>query len=652
MAVLTAFSFLLLLAATGLLTFHKYVWDAFLLLILSACGLLLSFARTNPAERAFSVRPAHILPRTLAGWGRLDTFLIVIAVSFSARRDVAARDYTALFLWWLVAVLSFGATLLLPLIRRKRADAFPKMERYALAGLLLVAFLVRALALGRAPANLGGDEGTQLLAGLQLTAHPLGNPFATGWYSVPTMSFLAYGLAMRIFGATMAGGRMLSAIVGALTVLTTFLLGRTLGGRRVGWVAALVVAFSHYHIHYSRLASNQIFDPFIGTLAIWLLWLALKPGWPEQGAAQEKAVSWWGLCGLVAGAGWYAYFGARWVTFLIGLIVAWRILVEPRFLVRRWRGLLMFIGGWLLVVLPLLGWYSVHPSPLTERYNAVSVFASGWLEREAAITGKPVFVLLLRQLWRAATAFHFTFDPTFWYFPQAPLLDFITGGLMLVGLIAALLRARWPSRAATLIWFGSTLLMAWGVTENPPSSQRGLLLIPAVAFFAAWGVEALWKALHSARLARIAFSIILSVMALYNLGFYFGVYTPRNTYGNPTAEVATTLAHYLLEHPHPMCVSAGVEPCHSTIYFFGAPVIYWQIGGMAFLLRDQYGMDVLPGEMPAQVFSPARFIFAGGRFRELDEVQIAYPGGVVTDVKSPDGRVLATVYDWAARTTP
>jgi 4-amino-4-deoxy-L-arabinose transferase-like glycosyltransferase len=660
MAVLTALSFLLLLAATGLLAFHRYVWDAFLLLTLSGCGLLLSFAHGVAPGRAFSARLTRILPRTLAGWGRLDALLVVAAVSFSARRDVASRDFTTLFLWWLFAVLSFGAILLVPLIRHKRADASPRLERYALAGLLLVAFLVRALALGQIPANLGGDEGTQLLAALELVERPLDNPFATGWYSVPTMSFLAYGSAMRFFGATVAGGRMLSAIVGTLTILTTFLLGRALGGRRVGWVAALVVAFSHYHIHFSRLASNQIFDPLIGTLAIWLLWLALKPEnalWKArlQTGAQDRPqseVSLWGLSGLVAGMGWYAYFGARWVTFLIGLIVAWRMLVEPRFLTRHWRGLLMFAGGWLVVVLPLLGWYSVHPSPLTERYNAVSLFASGWLEREVAITGKPVFTLILRQLWKAATAFHFTTDPTFWYFPQAPLLDFIAGSLMLVGLGAALVCARWPSRAVTLIWFGSTLLMAWGITENPPSSQRGLLLVPAVAFLAAWGVEALWKALRSVRLARVAFGIILSVMALYNLGFYFAIYTPRRLYGNPTAEAATTLAHYILENPHPICVSAGVEPCYSTVYFFGAPVIYWQFGGMAFLLRNQPGMDVLPGEMPAQVSFPARFIFAGGRFRELDAVQIAYPGGVVTEVKAPDGRVLATIYDWAESITP
>ncbi|HOT90066.1 MAG TPA: glycosyltransferase family 39 protein [Anaerolineae bacterium] len=653
MIVLTAFSFLLLLVASGLLAFHRYIWDAFLLLIIAGGGLWLSFAHRYAPERTASVSLKQIFPRTLPGWVRLIALFVAAAVAFSARKDVPGRDFTALLLWWFLAILSFAATFLLPWLWRMRTAIRFRWEWSALVGLLLFAFLFRALALERIPANLGGDEGTQLLAALELIEPPLDNPFATGWYSVPTMSFLVYGLGMRLFGATMVGGRMLSAIAGTLTVLTTYLLGRTLGGRRVGWVAALVVAFSHYHIHFSRLASNQIFDPLIGTLAIWLLWMALKadePPWKArlcaENAPRMSPTAFWGLSGLATGMGWYAYFGARWVTALIGMIIVWRMLVEPRFLARHRRGLLLFAAGWLIVVLPLLGWYTVHPSPLTERYNAVSIFASGWLEREVSVTGKSVFSLLLRQLWKAATAFHLTPDPTFWYLPQAPLLDFIGGALMLVGLGAALWRVRWPSQGVTLLWYVTTLLMAWGMTENPPSSQRGLLLVPAVALLVAWGVEALWEALQSPRLARATFGILLSVMALYNLGFYFGIYTPRRVYGNPTAEVATALAHYVLEHPHAACVAAGVSPCHSMIYFFGAPHLYWQFGGLAFLLRGQAGVDVFPDEIPKSVIEPARFVFVRERLSEFDAVQSAYPGGTVAEVMSADGRVLALIYDW------
>lgn len=662
-----ALAFVLLLATTYFLASHRYVWDAFLLLGLAAVALVWRLARAIAPEKSLWIHPEQLVPRTVAGWVRVLALLVAAAIALAARRESVPHDFATLFLWWLLAVIYFAVTLLIPLLRRTRVAGagFPVLERYGLMALLLAAFLVRVVALGRIPANLGGDEGTQLLDGLRLIERPLGNPFATGWYSVPTMSFLVYGVGMRIFGATIAGGRMLSVLAGTLTVLTTFLLARTLGGRRIGWFAALLLAFSHYHIHYSRLASNQIFDPLIGTLALWLMWLAIQPGRrvTTDEAPHTLTSCVWGLAGLVAGMGWYGYFGARWVTMLLGLIIVWRMLVEPRFLVRHWQGLALFAGGWLVVVLPLLGWYTIHPSALTERYNAVSIFASGWLEREVVITGKSAFALLLQQLWKSATAFHFTFDPTFWYFPQLPLVDFITGAFMIVGIVAALVRVRWPSRVVTLLWYVSTLVMAWGLTENPPSSQRGLLLIPAVALLAAFGVEALWQlvtrrwttalppnaspgALTWSDGVRVLLWALLVTMALFNLGFYFGIYTPRRTYGNPTAEVATAFAHFALRYPHLACATTSESCGQPTVYFFGPPALYWDFGSMAFLLRDQPGVDVSPGEMPGMVNRPARFAFVEERFSELAAVQTAYPGGITAQVTSSDGRVLAVVYDW------
>ena len=179
------------------------------------------------------------------------------------------------------------------------------------------------------------------------------------------MSFFAYGATMRIFGATVGGGRALSAIVGTLTVLTTFILGRTLGGPKVGWGAAWVMAFSSYHIHYSRLASNQIFDPLIGTLGIWLLWAALSE---NRGSSSERS-SIWGLTGVVAGLGWYAYFGARWVTFLIALILVLRSLIEPRFLIRH-----------RLVVLPIFG----SPSLTCTMKNSILMIGEYLIKKEIA----------------------------------------------------------------------------------------------------------------------------------------------------------------------------------------------------------------------------------------------------------------------------
>lgn len=631
---LTVLSLVLLFVATYLLNFHLYVWDAALLLVLALGGLLIVFIRTlgHYDDRLTVLKT--LIPRTPWAWGRFAALFLSLYVAFVARRGPPNVNYAFLLFVWLAAMAIFATTLLAPGFGSRRIRlTSSRGELIALGVLLLAAALVRGWNLGWIPFNMGGDEGTQLLAGLQLLRAPMQNPFATGWYSVPTMSFLIYGVGMRLWGATIAGGRALSVIIGTATVLTTFLLGRAVGGRKVGWVAALVVAFSAYHIHYSRLASNQILDPFIGTLSIGLLWIALR----DRSTLVEPISPAWGLAGMVAGFGWYAYFGARWVTMLIAFILGWRALLELRFLKRHYRGLFLFIAGWLVVTLPLWGWYLINPSALSERYNAVSIFASGWLDLSRELTGKTTFQSLLEQSWKSITAFHLTPDPTFWYYPQRPLLDFVTGALMLVGMAAAWLRWNWPGRSMTLIWFWSTLIMAWVLTENPPSSQRGLLMLPAVGLLVAWGVLALEEVFARYRRAlMVLLGVFLVVSVALNVGFYFGVYTPQRTYGNPVAEKATEFARYAAARP----LNGGMT------YFMGPPELYWDFGAMAFLLRDQPGQDIQPGEILPDVAQPARFVFMPNRAGEANAIQSRYPGGKLINLTAADGRLLMVVYEW------
>jgi len=641
-----------------------YVWDAALYAGAGLVVVAVALLRRDTSRHGLAL-VRTLIPQSTGGWVRAGAIATSLAVAFGARTaHSATRDYTSLFVMWVAAVVAFAGTLVAAWIRVK-GDGRPWLSRtdlWALVALVIAAGLVRCLALGRVPANLGGDEGTQLRDGLLMTARGLANPFATGWYSVPTMSFVAYGLAMRIFGATIAGGRALSAIVGTATVLTTFLLGRAVGGRRTGWVAAVVVAFSAYHIQYSRLASNQIIDPFIGTTALWLVWEALHPQQPRGrvGAWAQAGLPAWGLAGLVAGCGWYAYFGARWVSVLIALVVAWRALLDRTLLRLHWRGLLLFGAGWLVAALPLLGWYSVYPSALSERYNAVSIFASGWLEREIVITGKSALELLVQQVWRSFTAFHIRPDPTFWYRPNQPLVDFVTGALLLVGIVEAVARIRWPSRGLSLLWFGTTVTMAWVLTENPPSSQRGLLLVPAVALLVAWGLHSVVALFGARRKIRMwAMGTALAAIAVLNLVFYFGVYTPTRVYGNPSAEIATVFAQYVLENPEPICdrealgeardptvVVPAEAACPGRVYFLGPPYLYWDFGTLAFTLRAIPGQDVLPEEPLPEVTGPARFAVVPERVLELDGIRERYPGGRETALRAPGGQLLMIVYDW------
>ena len=125
-------------------------------------------------------------------------------------------------------------------------------ERIALGMLLVVALGLRLVNLGKL--GLVADEGHQALAVEGILAHgvpvvPSGNIYLRGG---PFLYAEAAAAALdRVSEFTL---RLPAALFGVLAVWFTFLYGRLLFGRRVGWIAALLAAFSLWELEMSRYA--------------------------------------------------------------------------------------------------------------------------------------------------------------------------------------------------------------------------------------------------------------------------------------------------------------------------------------------------------------------------------------------------------------
>jgi 4-amino-4-deoxy-L-arabinose transferase-like glycosyltransferase len=582
-----------------------------------------------------------VIARVLAGASGV---VLALLAGWLARERSAAVGFSDLFWMWLVGVtlflLAFVPSLLVGEMKSRLRHLLRsrRVELVGLAVLLLLALVVRAVNLEHIPPNMGGDEGEQALSGLDLLGPPMGNPFGTGWFSVPNLSFLPLVLSMRIFGDSVAGLRTLSAVTGALTVLTTFLLAQELWGRRVAWLAAGGLAFSHFHIHFSRLGTHQIADGLLITSALYFL---------LRGLRSRRALD-FVLAGAVTGLGWYAYFGARLIGIIIAVYLAWRMVAERRFLA-RYGGLLVVLSvAALLVVAPLFFHYADYPAQLASRVRQVSAFSSGDLAREQALTGyrySPALLFMMR-FWRtfAAYAFHYPFDPVFYYNPTVPLLDFISGALFVFGLLRMMVRCFRPANGLLLLWFGLAWILGWVLTDRPPCSQRMVIVIPALTLLAALGLD--WAIRLGQRtlgpwrhLWNGAVAALLVVAAVLNLWFYFGVYTPRRIYGNPTAEIATVLSRYLKQ-----------QDDDYVVYFYASPAMYWGFGTLRFMARGVEGMDAASPQVEEfqqpDLTRGARFVFLPHRLTELEVVRTRYPDGVETSVYSTaDGRLLYVMYE-------
>jgi hypothetical protein len=561
----------------------------------------------------------------------------------AGRRALArpnAESFGDLAVLWVIGIALVAAAFL-PLVgrRRSRVDTATLAtgrwwERVGVFTIVVSGFVVRLWDLGRIPRNLGGDEGTFALEGLTLLDGRLGNPFAIGWFGFPNLSFMPFGLAAKVLGNTSLAIRLPAVFFGAAAVLGTYLLAREIWGRRIGAVAASMLAVGHFHLHYSRLAVNNVFDTTVATFAFWLLARSLRTRATGTAAA----------AGFLLGLGWYGYLGARLAGVIAVAWVGWKAATEGGFIAVQWRRILAVAVASLVVMIPLLITYIDDPAQLTARTNQVGIFSSGWLEREAEITGLSAGRIFADQVRKSILGFNHTLDRVFWYMPQIPLMDWVGSALLVFGLVWSALRWRDPGSILLLLWFWGSVFFGWILTENPPSSMRMVMVAPALALLSTRGLEAWLDLARSAfgcgeRCRIVATVAVITVVAALNLHFYFSVYTPKRIYGNPNAELATDLSGYLV-----------TVDDDRPLYMIAAPWFYWEFGTTRFLTPAVRGIDVPPlgegGDVEFDLSRGARFVVIPERIDELAAIRQAHPGGSIRSfVSEVNGRTMCTLYE-------
>lgn len=95
-------------------------------------------------------------------------------------------------------------------------------------------------------------------------------------FRINTIPYLAVKFSMSIAGENEWGARLIPCIVGIVSILLVFMIGRSLFNQRVGIFASTFVAFSSWHLLWSQNARHYIFTFFFGALAAWTFFLAME----------------------------------------------------------------------------------------------------------------------------------------------------------------------------------------------------------------------------------------------------------------------------------------------------------------------------------------------------------------------------------------
>jgi 4-amino-4-deoxy-L-arabinose transferase-like glycosyltransferase len=493
-------------------------------------------------------QPPALLERLLSRWGlKPSVLLIVAAVAQSAFATLLAElfqrqnrsNYLPVLLLWVGAGVAYALAFAPAPARLDWRGWWRRHGREALSVALIIAggAALRLYLLGQLPRVINGDEGLLGQAALETRFPPLANPF-TLFDNFGALYLQGMNLAIEVFGQGAFALRLLPALGGTLAILTTYLFARWLCGARVGLLAALLLALSHAHIHFSRtVAVGYIQGTFLIPLELYLFHSGL-----EKRSALRLA-----LGGLALGAHFGVYLSAQIIValLLVYLVIA-AVLCRP-LVERAARQVPIFWGGVLVAVLPHGVYAWLNPDFFLERLNLEGTFQSGWMAQEVAASGRHPLVILVDRVIHAFLSLNYypAFD---FYGARIPLLDVLTAVLFLLGLAYALWCTR-DSRYLLLNGYFWAATVSVGLFAIPPSadSYRMLIALPAALIFAAVGLERLLGVLALGGPARATaraafFGLVLGAAALLNLRAYFSDFVSQCQFGG---DRQTRFASYL-----------------------------------------------------------------------------------------------------------
>ena len=253
--------------------------------------------------------------------------------------------------------------------------------------LLLLATFLRLYLLPTLPPGLNFDEAGSGTASLDILH---GEPqlwWRIGGGQEPLWPYLT-AATTALLGPTPLALRLPAALIGVLTVAAVYPLMLALYRRRdVALFTMLGLAFSDWHLHFSRLGFRAILLPLLSTLALYFLWKAVlqisqpkawSPG-SVPGRNWSPASRFIILSALFTALAIYAYLAARLLPVTVLFIFVAFIIVAPK----QHRPRLFFLCSsffvhFLLFVFPLLTYFTLHPTDFTARAGTVSIFNPVW----------------------------------------------------------------------------------------------------------------------------------------------------------------------------------------------------------------------------------------------------------------------------------
>jgi hypothetical protein len=341
--------------------------------------------------------------------------------------------------------------------------------------LTLIAFGLRLYRLDTAIPVMVSDESAYMFAGRYVVDGEPANIALDMHFGDLFLGGYLNALVFEAFGLSLFTGRVLVTIVGALAIPWVYLIARRLFNWKAAWLACLLLLTQPLHMHFSRIALYDIYDPTFCALAILLIWDGM-----ERGGRWKFA-----LAGALIGVSQYYYAGARlWLL----LIPAWLFVMGlryPRRILSYWPYYLILAATVMLVLFPMAAHFEA---------TSVSPFqhAANMSHGEGELGG--AFDIAPEQFFKSMSlsirAYIDYGDATRHYDPSGKTQLNLRWALLafVLGLVISLRYALNPGIMLMHMWMGMMLVLGGGLLRDTPGFSRYVTAMLPMATLAGIGV--------------------------------------------------------------------------------------------------------------------------------------------------------------------
>lgn len=325
-------------------------------------------------------------------------------------------------------------------------------------------------------------------------------------------------VTVDLFGRTLAGLRIPSAVFGALTVPALYLLAKQLFDRQTAIIAALILLTFPPHLQFSRIGLNNIADPLFGVLAFGLLVRAVRDG------RQRDFV----LAGAAMGLTQYFYEGGRFMfPALAAIWLAWLLFTRWKKLpFSSRRGLVAFMVMALVVSTPIYYTLAGMGRPVAQRIATASMPTRFW--EEGLNNPSELVERFLLRVQENALLLTTHAEGEYYYQGDVPLLMPLMIIPFILGLGIMLWRWRTAGGSLLVLWLAAPLLALSLLMSHLANAARFVVIYPVLALVMAVGIRQTATLILNGlpRLEiRVLWAIAFACCAMQGV-YYFGTHIP------------------------------------------------------------------------------------------------------------------------------